>query len=70
MARLRQHTDLSLIRLTGVSESAWVWKTTFEVPKGEYKYLDLVFDGLDTICHVFVDDEKVLLTSNMFAGDV
>ena len=53
-----------------VSESAWIWRGEFLIPENSASNVDLVFEGLDTVCHVFVDDHKVLDTDNMFAGDV
>lgn len=40
--------------MTGVGESAWVFKTVFDVSKEDLKPLnvDLVFDGIDTFASV------------------
>lgn len=53
-----------------MAESAWVWKTQFEIAASGDPHVDLVFHGLDTLCHVYLDGQKLLYTDNMFKGDV
>ncbi|RZL33774.1 MAG: glycoside hydrolase family 2 protein [Rubrivivax sp.] len=48
-----------------VAERRWVWKLCFE--GGEFhEHEDLVFDGLDTYCTVWLNGERLLSTDNMF----
>lgn len=51
-----------------VGEADWRFKTTFKVSKEDRTQpnVDLVFEGLDTFCHVEVNGQKVLYTENMF----
>ncbi|HEY9107600.1 MAG TPA: hypothetical protein VIN58_13050 [Roseateles sp.] len=48
-----------------VAERRWAWKLAFDA--GELaEHEDLVFEGLDTYCSVWLNGEKLLLTDNMF----
>jgi len=48
-----------------VAERRWAWKTSFD--GGELaEHEDLVFEGLDTYCSVWLNGEKLLATDNMF----
>ncbi len=51
-----------------VTTQPWIYQTYFEPPSGMYKCnnLELVFDGLDTYAHVFLNDSLLLKTDNMF----
>lgn len=50
--------------LQWIGEEDWEYKTTFKVSSG--KKHELVFEGLDTFATIYVNDEQVLTTDNMF----
>lgn len=50
-----------------VGEHSWTYQTTFsaaEVPEGASAYL--LFDGLDTLAHVRLNNVSILESENMF----
>lgn len=48
-----------------VAERRWVWRTSFEA--GELvEHEELVFEGLDTYCSVWLNGERLLASDNMF----
>lgn len=51
-----------------ITEQRWVYQTNFQPHSQLLKYdqLELVFDGLDTYAHVFLNDSLLLETDNMF----
>ena len=49
-----------------VGESDWEYLKTFTVDNKAAKTHQLVFSGLDTFADIYINDEKVLSTSNMF----
>ncbi|KAH9919171.1 glycoside hydrolase [Epithele typhae] len=51
-----------------IGETEWLYATTLDVPVGErnWKHAELVFDGLDTLCDVYLNGKKVLYADNMF----
>lgn len=60
--RLNEH------ELQWIDKKDWEYSTTFEVSEAdlEYKNIDLEFLGLDTYADVYLNDELVLSTDNMF----
>ncbi len=46
----------------------WEYQTTFQVdsPALNHQHVDLVFDGLDTFADVYLNDQAILSTDNMF----
>ena len=56
------------LKLGWISESDWVYKTTFDLPSTPNNQLPimLVFDGIDTVATVYLNDIKVGFTMNMF----
>ncbi|GAA6027033.1 hypothetical protein JCM8097_006055 [Rhodosporidiobolus ruineniae] len=52
-----------------VGEADWIYRCEFELSKGEMpkagEEVDVVFEGLDTFCTVFVNGTKVLEAENM-----
>ncbi|EJF55724.1 glycoside hydrolase [Dichomitus squalens LYAD-421 SS1] len=51
-----------------IGETEWLYRTTFDVHETErrWKNAELVFEGLDTICDVYLNGKKVLYADNMF----
>ena len=51
-----------------VSEKPWIYRKTFDAPAEllECGRIDLVFDGLDTIASIWLNDKLVSRTNNMF----
>ncbi len=51
-----------------VSEKPWVYRKTFDVPDSmlECDRIDLVFEGLDTIASIWLNDKLLARTDNMF----
>lgn len=56
------------ISLKWVHESDWLYETTFDLPDelDLQKPLFLVFEGLDTIAEIILNDEPLAKTDNMF----
>ncbi|NDP21283.1 MAG: glycoside hydrolase family 2 protein [Paludibacter sp.] len=55
-------------QLQWIDKKDWEYKTTFNLPEELFKseHLELVFEGLDTFSDVYLNDQKVLTTDNMF----
>lgn len=52
-----------------IGEHTWHYRTTFVTPSiDDEANVDLVFDGLDTIATVFLNDTEILRSDNMFLG--
>lgn len=52
-----------------VGERTWIYSTTFVAPSlGDGEQADLVFEGLDTLCTVYLNGDVILQTENMFIG--
>ncbi|EEB97024.1 hypothetical protein MPER_03741 [Moniliophthora perniciosa FA553] len=49
-----------------VGDVQWVWKSSFSAPHGTGKHWELVFEGLDTICDVYLNGTKILSSQNQF----
>jgi len=49
-----------------VGERSWAWRLSFDVAGELAPREDLVFDGLDTYCTVWLNGERLLATDNMF----
>jgi beta-mannosidase len=55
-------------KLQWIGELDWSYKTTFNLP-GNFdlnKQINLVFEGLDTIADIYLNDEKICTVNNMF----
>ncbi|CUM65875.1 uncharacterized protein PRCAT00003525001 [Priceomyces carsonii] len=54
--------------LQWIGEKDWEYKTTFEVDKAAKAAAnhELIFEGLDTFAEVYLNEEKILETENMF----
>jgi len=55
-------------RLQWIGLTDWEYQTTFQVDSAAlaHDHLDLVFDGLDTFADVYLNDQTILHTDNMF----
>jgi beta-mannosidase len=55
-------------KLQWIGEFDWSYKTTFNLPKNfePGKQINLVFEGLDTVADLFLNDEKIGTVNNMF----
>ncbi|MFY0603307.1 MAG: glycoside hydrolase family 2 protein [Flavobacteriaceae bacterium] len=51
-----------------VSDSSWVYKTTFKVDKKtlQRKHIELNFEGLDTYAKIYLNDSLILSSKNAF----
>ncbi|PIL34860.1 hypothetical protein GSI_02647 [Ganoderma sinense ZZ0214-1] len=51
-----------------IGEREWLYHTRFDVPELErdWKNAELVFEGLDTLCDVYLNGKKILYADNMF----
>lgn len=54
------------LRIKWVSECDWVYQTQFDFNRSVSKNYDLVFEGLDTVCEIYLNDVKLGGTDNMF----
>lgn len=52
--------------LSWISDCDWIYQTKFDFNHFTSKNIDLVFEGLDTICEVYLNDVKLGNTDNMF----
>lgn len=55
-------------KLQWIGQQQWEYKCNFNVDDGimQMEMVELVFEGLDTYCEVFVNDTKILVADNMF----
>lgn len=55
-------------KLQWIEKEDWEFQTTFDIDAATFqrKHIDLVFKGLDTYAHIYVNDSLVLETDNMF----
>ncbi|ESK93576.1 glycoside hydrolase family 2 protein [Moniliophthora roreri MCA 2997] len=49
-----------------VGDVQWVWRSSFSTPHTTEKHLELVFEGLDAICDVYLNGTKILSNQNQF----
>src|SRR3989339_999926 len=54
------------LRLNWISECDWVYQTKFDFNKDTNNNIDLVFEGLDTICEIYLNGTKLGGSDNMF----
>lgn len=54
--------------LQWISRSQWVWETDFTAANALFKgdIIELVFEGIDTYAHVYLNDELLFTADNMF----
>ena len=53
-----------------VDEKNWVFRKEFDVPPSllEKEQVEIIFDGLDTVAHIWLNDKLIGKTENMFIG--
>ncbi|KAL0960497.1 hypothetical protein HGRIS_005535 [Hohenbuehelia grisea] len=49
-----------------IGEAEWLYKTSFSISIPAPRFARLIFEGIDTICDVYLNHEKILETDNMF----
>lgn len=54
------------LQLGWITECDWVYQTKFDFKGSIKNNVDLVFEGLDTICEIYLNDIKLGGTDNMF----
>jgi beta-mannosidase len=55
-------------KLQWIGQIDWSYKTTFDIPKNFdlNKQISLVFEGLDTVAEILLNDKKISTVNNMF----
>ncbi|MBK9592139.1 MAG: hypothetical protein IPO32_11750 [Crocinitomicaceae bacterium] len=63
-AGLNEHSDLA----KRLESQNWVYSTSFEISDADLSIskMDLVFEGIDTYAHVYLNDSLILEADNMF----
>ncbi|MCJ7554495.1 MAG: hypothetical protein MUO34_11495, partial [Ignavibacteriaceae bacterium] len=54
------------LKLGWISDCDWIYQTKFDFTGNASKNVDLVFEGLDTICEIYLNEIKLGSTDNMF----
>ena len=54
------------LKLNWIAECDWIYQTEFDFNDNTNKNVNLVFEGLDTICEIYLNDVKLDITDNMF----
>ena len=54
------------LKLNWIAGCDWIYQTEFDFKDVENKKVDLVFEGLDTVCEIYLNDVKLGDTNNMF----
>lgn len=54
------------VKLNWISECDWIYQTKFDCIKETNNNIDLVFEGLDTICEIYLNGTKLGGSDNMF----
>ena len=64
----RQDIDTYPDKFSWVSEKPWVYKKVFDVPGQllECDRINLIFEGLDTVANIWLNDKLIARTNNMF----
>ncbi|KZS93857.1 glycoside hydrolase [Sistotremastrum niveocremeum HHB9708] len=53
-----------------VGDAEWMYRTTFSIDPIHAANYELLFDGLDTICVAYLNEEQILTSDNMFTPRV
>jgi beta-mannosidase len=62
------YTDNNLSNVKWVEDSSFTYVTTFNLQvRAEYKY-EILFEGLDTYAEVYLNNQLILKSNNMFVG--
>jgi len=54
------------LKMDWISDCDWIYQTKFDFNGNKKNNVDLVFEGLDTICEIYLNDKKLSSTDNMF----
>lgn len=54
------------LKMEWISECDWIYQTRFDYNGSAINNLDLVFEGLDTVCEIYLNEIKLGKTDNMF----
>lgn len=54
------------LRLDWITKCDWIYITEFNFNKKTDSNIDLIFEGLDTICDIYLNNKKLGSTDNMF----
>ncbi len=54
------------LKMDWISQSDWIYQTTFDFNGSAINNFDLVFEGLDTVCEIYLNELKLGNTDNMF----
>lgn len=54
------------LKMDWISECDWIYQTKFDFKSNINKNVDLVFEGLDSICEIYLNNIKLGFTDNMF----
>ena len=54
------------LKLNWIADCDWIYQTEFDFKDAAEKNVDLVFEGLDTICEIYLNDVKLGDIDNMF----
>jgi beta-mannosidase len=54
------------VRVSWIPECDWLYQTKFDFKESLKNNVDLVFEGLDTICEIYLNEVKLGETDNMF----
>jgi beta-mannosidase len=51
-----------------VDQKSWVFRKEFDVPPAllEKEHVEIIFDGLDTVAHIWLNEKLIGKTDNMF----
>ncbi|OCH85238.1 glycoside hydrolase [Obba rivulosa] len=61
------HLGFNEHKVQWVGEREWLYHTTFVYdPDAQYAHIELLFEGLDTFCDVYLNGNLILETDNMF----
>lgn len=54
------------LKMDWISQCDWIYQTTFDFNGNAINSNDLVFEGLDTVCEIYLNEIKLGYTDNMF----
>lgn len=54
------------LKMDWITKCDWIYQTTFDFNGNAINNIDLVFEGLDTVCEIYLNKIKLGYTDNMF----
>jgi len=54
------------LKMDWIPECDWIYQTEFDFHGDTNNHIDLVFEGLDTVCEIYLNEVKLGYTDNMF----